>query len=140
MAAAPATAAPKSTEDGHGLFVTLVTGDRVAVREGRAVSVVRGPGREHIRFVTENRDGRSYVIPEDALRFVASGQVDRRLFDVAGLVESGYDDAARDTTPVLVTKPAGVQITKQISGTDLTAAKAPKTAAGWQALLRSGKV
>ncbi|MEV6235444.1 S8 family serine peptidase [Lentzea sp. NPDC051838] len=120
------------------MFVTLVTGDRVAVRDGRAVSVVRGPGRERIRFVSETHDGRSSVIPEDALGLVASGQVDRRLFDVTGLIEAGYDDARRNTTPVLVTKPAGVLSARQISGTDLTAAQAPKTTEGWQALLQGG--
>ena len=38
----------------------------------------------------------------DALPLLRSGRVDRRLFDVTGLIEAGYDDAHRDNLPLLV--------------------------------------
>lgn len=44
----------------------------------------------------------TYVIPQDALRMVADGVLDRRLFDVARLVKDGYDDAHRTALPLIV--------------------------------------
>ncbi|GHI82797.1 hypothetical protein Sxan_01610 [Streptomyces xanthophaeus] len=46
--------------------------------------------------------GHTYVIPQDALRMVDDGVLDRRLFDVAQLVRDGYDDARRTTLPLIV--------------------------------------
>src|SRR5512133_2067933 len=93
--------------------VTLLTGARVILRNNAAdsVSIVRARGRENIRFVTQRfaqGPGQSphlYAIPEDAMPLIAAGKVDRRLFDVTLLVEFGYDDARRDSLPLIVTYP-----------------------------------
>ncbi|MFJ8630876.1 S8 family peptidase [Streptomyces sp. NPDC093568] len=83
--------------------VTLISGDRVDVgSDGRPVRLVRGKSREGIGFSVRREAGHTYVIPQDALRLVADGVLDRRLFDVAQLVKDGYDDAHRTTLPLIV--------------------------------------
>ncbi|QNP68997.1 S8 family serine peptidase [Streptomyces roseirectus] len=74
--------------------VTLITGDRVAVGEdGRVASLVRGEGREKVGFSVRRAGGHTHVIPQDALRLIADGVLDRRLFDVTRLAADGYGDA-----------------------------------------------
>ncbi|MGW1714949.1 S8 family serine peptidase [Streptomyces sp. NPDC002156] len=82
--------------------VTLVTGDRVDLA-GEGVAIEPGVGREAMGFQQFERDGHQYVVPNDALRLVAGGQVDERLFDVTGLVAAGYDDASTAVLPTIVT-------------------------------------
>ncbi|MFD3306865.1 S8 family serine peptidase [Streptomyces sp. NPDC058694] len=83
--------------------VTLITGDRVDVdSDGRVVRLKRGKGRENIGFSVRREAGHTYVVPQDALRPVADGVLDRKLFDVAQLVKDGYDDAHRSTLPLIV--------------------------------------
>lgn len=95
-ASAKATAKPPAT-------VTLITGDRVAVgADGRVVRLVRGKGREGIGFSVRREAGHTYVVPQDALRPVADGVLDRRLFDVTQLIGDRYDDAHRTTLPLIV--------------------------------------
>ncbi|WP_306943435.1 S8 family peptidase [Streptomyces phaeochromogenes] len=68
--------------------VTLITGDRVAVdAKGRVLGVERAAGRGHIaiRTLTESESGHSLVVPADAQRLIASGRLDRRLFDITEL-------------------------------------------------------
>ncbi|HTV18931.1 MAG TPA: S8 family serine peptidase, partial [Polyangiaceae bacterium] len=100
-------AAPSSPQQ-----VTLITGDRIVVSGDRfeSVRVQPGPGRQHVKFVTQRQPSASgkthlFVIPDDAAPLVQSGKVDRRLFDVTLLVESRYDDAHRDSLPFIVTYP-----------------------------------
>ncbi|WP_410811840.1 S8 family serine peptidase [Micromonospora sp. 067-2] len=82
--------------------VTLITGDRVTVTASGAAAVRPGSGREDVRFLVQRQRGHLSVTPIDALPLLRSGRVDRRLFDVTELVEAGYDDAHRDTLPLLV--------------------------------------
>ncbi|KMO94054.1 S8 family peptidase [Streptomyces roseus] len=83
--------------------VTLITGDRVLVGgDGRVSQLVRGEGREGIVFSVRTEAEHTYVIPQDGLAMIAEGVLDRRLFDVAQLVRDGYDDAHRDTLPLIV--------------------------------------
>ncbi|NEA99688.1 S8 family serine peptidase [Streptomyces sp. SID13726] len=66
--------------------ITLITGDRVAVdSKGRVVSLERAEGREHIPVQIRKVDGHTLVIPGDAVRLVASGKLDQRLFDITEL-------------------------------------------------------
>ncbi|MGC4767968.1 S8 family serine peptidase [Micromonospora sp. DT44] len=81
--------------------VTLITGDRVTVTASGA-SAQPGPGRAAVQFLVQRERGRLSVLPTDALPLLRSGRVDRRLFDVTGLIEAGYDDAHRKTLPLLV--------------------------------------
>jgi subtilisin family serine protease len=96
--------------------VTLITGDVVTTRRtagasGGTVSV-RGadglPAQAHI--MTSGDD--LYVYPESVLPFVARGILDRKLFDITGMIADGYDDAHRDRLPLIVsyTHPAGARL------------------------------
>ncbi|MGC4867703.1 S8 family serine peptidase [Micromonospora sp. DT53] len=104
--APPGGTAHQSTPGGftanRSTTVTLITGDRVTVTASGA-SVRPGAGREDVQFLVQRDRGRLSVTPTDALPLLRSGRVDRRLFDVTGLVEAGYDDAHRNTLPLLAT-------------------------------------
>ncbi|MGW0436327.1 S8 family serine peptidase [Micromonospora sp. NPDC003197] len=88
--------------------VTLLTGDRVTLTPSGATSVQPAKGREDVRFFVNRERDAVYVIPQDAQRLVRDGKLDRRLFDVRGLVRDGYHDAARDSLPLIVTSRSGV--------------------------------
>ncbi|WP_238598077.1 S8 family serine peptidase [Saccharothrix sp. ALI-22-I] len=134
------TAAPDAPQrqDGTGVgpTVTLITGDRVVLTGATSGSIKAGPGREGVRFHKFHRDGDLYVIPSDAVSAVAKGKLDLRLFDVTGLVESGYDDAKRDTLPLIVTqqgnaqvRAAGTHVTRELPAVNAVAARTAKTEA-----------
>lgn len=102
-AAQDGTKAPAKANAKPPATVTLITGDRVDVgADGRVVRLKRGKGREDIGFSVRREAGHTYVVPQDALRPVADGVLDRRLFDVAQLVKDKYDDAHRTTLPLIV--------------------------------------
>ncbi|MFG1872429.1 S8 family serine peptidase [Micromonospora arborensis] len=141
--AAPRTATGAATTK----TVTLLTGDRITVSASGSAAVRPGPGRTHLRFLTTRDRGQLTVLPQDALPLVRSGRVDRRLFNVTGLIAAGYDDARRDNLPVLVTgeagarqraaaTPAGLTVTAQLPAIDGVAATADKgrAAAIWATL------
>ncbi|EWM67651.1 secreted peptidase [Micromonospora sp. M42] len=110
-AAAPtgptAPTGPSEQAGNRTATVTLITGDRVTVTGGHA-AVRPGAGRTGIEFLVRRERDRLTVLPQDALPLVRAGKLDRRLFDVTGLIEAGYDDARRDTVPLLVTYRPGV--------------------------------
>ncbi|MEU4554967.1 S8 family serine peptidase [Micromonospora violae] len=93
--------APGGSTANRSTTVTLITGDRVTVTASGA-SAQPGAGREDVRFLVQRERGRLSVTPTDALPLLRSGRVDRRLFDITGLIEAGYDDAHRNTLPLLV--------------------------------------
>ncbi|MFD4372138.1 S8 family serine peptidase [Streptomyces sp. NPDC058486] len=72
--------------------VTLVTGDRVTLTglDGgkQTVTVDRAKGATGA-VRTQVTDGRISVVPDEARRYLDSGVLDPRLFDVTGLVEQG---------------------------------------------------
>lgn len=109
--AAPASAGTT----GQATWVTLITGDRVAVRtvNGRtAVAVTPAPRAKPVPFQEFTQDGDQYVMPADAAALVRSGRVDDELFNVTGLVRQGYDDAHTPNIPLLVkasAPPAGME-------------------------------
>ncbi|MBE1877622.1 S8 family serine peptidase [Myceligenerans pegani] len=96
--------------------MTLLTGDVVTVRtatDGSVTATVRpGPGREHMAFFQQREGDHLYVIPRDVAPLVP-GRLDRALFDVTGLVEAGYDDASRDSLPVIVQTAAAAAATAE---------------------------
>ncbi|MFC4146019.1 S8 family serine peptidase [Micromonospora mangrovi] len=150
-ATAPSTPdhAPRSA--GRPATVTLLTGDRVTLTATGQAAVRPGPGRADLTFLTRRDRGHLTVVPRDALPLIRSGKVDRRLFDVTELVSSGYDDAHRDTLPLLVSYPrgvakrttaplAGARVTRDlpaIGGAAVVAAKADAGAV-WGALTAGG--
>ncbi|PIB07010.1 hypothetical protein B1C81_21865 [Streptomyces sp. HG99] len=86
--------------------VTLVTGDVVKVErfaDGRQAATVKpAPGHEKEVFSTRDVDGTLHVTPSSAIPYVASGQLDRSLFNVTSLIEQGYDDARSARLPLIV--------------------------------------
>lgn len=85
--------------------LTLVTGDVVRTSDGKVVSVEPGKGRDRIGFVAERRAGHQYVYPSDVLGLLATGRLDRRLFDVTELLAAGY----REKMPLLVQHAGGAK-------------------------------
>ncbi|MGG1676030.1 S8 family serine peptidase [Neobacillus sp. NRS-1170] len=85
--------------------ITLITGDVVTVTEladGQSVISVEpadnaGGGA---RIMTINKD--TYVIPDQAMSYLASGFLDKDLFNISTLIADGYDDASQNTLPVIV--------------------------------------
>ncbi|MBF5030422.1 S8 family serine peptidase [Micromonospora sp. ANENR4] len=110
LAAAPTAPTGPSARTGPSapagvqpVTVTLITGDRVTVASGGRAAVRPGAGRAGIQFLVGRERDRLTVMPQDALPLVRAGKLDRRLFDVSGLIEAGYDDARRGSVPLLVT-------------------------------------
>ncbi|MFF3949575.1 S8 family serine peptidase [Streptomyces sp. NPDC001902] len=91
--------------------VRLITGDRVTVSDApngkKTASVQRAPGREDVFFQMTEKGGALTVLPSDAAVLVRTGQLDEGLFDVAGLVAQGYDEAHTDALPLIVSAPKG---------------------------------
>ncbi|MGW2050275.1 S8 family serine peptidase [Streptomyces sp. NPDC001858] len=86
--------------------VTLITGDKVTVTANGnrdAVTSVADPqgrtGGAHIMSVGDD----TYVYPDAALPYLASGALDEELFNVTELIADGYDDARTDHLPLIVT-------------------------------------
>lgn len=108
-AAASAHRAPAATS----ATVTLVTGDRVTVTtlaDGRSVATVKRPKglTGGVRTVGVGRS--LYVYPDEAEPYLAAGVLDRRLFDVTGLIADGYDDAHAATLPLIVQYGTGTPV------------------------------
>ncbi|MEU3604745.1 S8 family serine peptidase [Streptomyces sp. NPDC035033] len=97
--------------------VTLVTGDRVTLTTldggARTVTVDRAEGATGA-VRTRVTDGRVTVVPDEARRFLDSGALDPRLFDVTGLVEQGVTDEL----PLIVTYGASARAAGAPRGTE----------------------
>ncbi|MET8331596.1 S8 family serine peptidase [Streptomyces sp. NPDC005181] len=86
--------------------VTLITGDKVTVSGSggkHSVTSVTDPhgrvGGAHVMSVGDD----TYVYPEAAVPYIASGVLDEHLFNVTELLADGYDDAGSDHLPLIVT-------------------------------------
>ncbi|MFI7419346.1 S8 family serine peptidase [Nonomuraea sp. NPDC049684] len=129
--------------------VTLITGDEVTVasQAGRPVSVSVTPGERSagdLRTYTIGSD--VYVLPREAAPLVASGQVDKRLFNVTQLIAQGYDDARSESIPTIVrysgkglakaAPPDGGRVTRSLPGIRGAAVAADKKRGGafWEAV------
>ncbi|MFF3563412.1 S8 family serine peptidase [Streptomyces sp. NPDC002574] len=89
------TDAVTARKAGGPTWITLITGDQVAVNaKGTPVAVKRAKGREGIPVQTRRQNGHVYVVPQDATQLIAQGRVDRRLFDVTTLSRAEYRKAA----------------------------------------------
>ncbi|MFK4082976.1 S8 family serine peptidase [Kribbella sp. NPDC020789] len=86
--------------------ITLITGDRIEVTQpaGKPVQVAftPGPGSRSDAAETTLSAGHTYVVPSAAAAEVASGKLDRSLFDVTTLIAEQRDDAHSATMPVIV--------------------------------------
>ncbi|MFD9004206.1 S8 family serine peptidase [Streptomyces sp. NPDC059582] len=84
--------------------VTLITGDRVTLETDtsgkQSVSVEPAEGRERLTFIKRQDGGDWTVIPADALPLLATGRLDKTLFNVSALVQGKY--AERSSLPLIV--------------------------------------
>ncbi len=110
--------APAPLRLGHGTSgtdqprtVTLITGDRIIVHARGGISL---QPRDNVRYLDYSYKGHHYVIPSDALPLLRDERLDRRLFDLTGLLDAGYDK--RDTLPLLITggAPKGLKATRAL--------------------------
>ncbi|MGM0836608.1 MAG: S8 family serine peptidase [Bacillota bacterium] len=86
-------------------FITLITGDVVTVTDladGKSVISVEPADRAGggASILTVDKD--TFVIPNQAMPYLASGLLDRDLFNITALIADGYDDEKRSTIPVIV--------------------------------------
>lgn len=93
--------------------VTLISGDRVRVTRTADDQPVAQllPDEDGITDDFETlRDGDAlYVFPEDAAAALATGRVDRELFNVTGLIAHGFDDAHADSVRVIAQYDVGAR-------------------------------
>ena len=136
LAAPPSPELKAPQQNKQDQVVTLLTGDRVTLHGGDLTkpSIEPGQGREGIKFSAHRVNGQLFVIPSDVNSAVTSGQLDRRLFDVAGLVKAGYDDKASKVIPLIVTyqgkanrsAPAGATVSRPLPVVNGAALKVDK--------------
>ncbi|MGW9130298.1 S8 family peptidase [Streptomyces sp. NPDC055681] len=107
QAAQPATGVLQpATRAATTVDITLVTGDTVAVTTAadgkQSVDARAAAGTsKYFQTVTEP-SGDLYVFPSDATDAIASGAVDKRLFNVTQLIKDGYGNSKSDQLPVIV--------------------------------------
>ena len=99
----PGQSGPEPNTAATSHVVTLITGDVVRVTEagGRTTATLEQAAGSHggIRALTIGDD--LYVLPEEALPYLAAGRLDRELLNVTGLIEQGYDDKSTDSLPLI---------------------------------------
>lgn len=110
-----AVATPTSGAAAETHQVTLITGDRVDLTSFSddgpyqvEVEAAQRPAGTVVTHVTQTTPDGVYVLPSDALPALQSGHLDRELFNVSYLIESGYADTESDTLPVIITYPEPV--------------------------------
>jgi subtilisin family serine protease len=105
-ATTPAPTAVRSlAASGVPRTVTLITGDKVTATvtaDGHTTATVQSPngGPAGAHIMTTGKD--TYVYPDAALPYLASGALDEHLFNVTELLADGYDDAHSDHLPLIV--------------------------------------
>lgn len=115
--------------------VTLITGDKVTVsrKDGAWDATIQPAARlGPVRFLKSVSAEGVTVIPSVAEPLIRAGRLDRKLFDVTGLVELGYDDARTPEIPLLVeSQGAGAlgEITRELPSVQLSAVATPKNRA-----------
>lgn len=99
--------ATRTADNVAASVVTLVTGDKVTVApvvgDGPGTITVQGPDGEPTGARVLTVGGDTYVYPDSARPYLASGVLDDQLFNVSRLVADGYDDAALKHLPLIVT-------------------------------------
>ncbi|GAB3935109.1 S8 family serine peptidase [Kribbella albertanoniae] len=113
-------AAKAQAKKAEPVKVTLVTGDRVTVHGDGKATVEPGAGRHNIAFGSYRVKGHLYVVPSDVRQQLASGRLDRRLFDVTGLIKAKYDDKSSKSIPVIVTYAGNAKTRAAVPGATVT--------------------
>ncbi|HEY1176327.1 MAG TPA: S8 family peptidase [Phytomonospora sp.] len=103
--------------------IELITGDRVLLQSGNRYAFLPADGRENVGYnsFTITRDGvdERFVVPRDAVRLLADGKLDRRLFNVTALAADGF--AGASALPLIVQYENGKRPAGDIAGADRTA-------------------
>ena len=110
-APAPPPTAPPAVTGGRPhapVTVTLITGDKVTVTPGADGTLPRWtPSSAHrarpARCASPPRTRDTYVYPDEAMAYIATGRLDKQLFDVTQLIAQGYDDEHSSELPLIVT-------------------------------------
>ncbi|MGW0764522.1 S8 family serine peptidase [Streptomyces sp. NPDC002676] len=129
--------------------VTLVTGDKVTVTDlghGRKTVTVQRPRGATGAVRTRTGNGDITVVPDEALPYLRSGALDRRLFDVSGLIRQGLTDARADALPLIVTyakgaraaTPAGAEKTRSLASLHGAAVEADRGRTFWHSFTHRG--
>ncbi|MET8291435.1 S8 family serine peptidase [Streptomyces sp. NPDC005132] len=81
--------------------------------------VARVPGAEgSVRVAIEGGD--TFVYPDRAMPYVATGRLDKQLFNITQLIAQGYDDAHAGALPLIITHSPDVSALKSgVPGEDL---------------------
>ncbi len=97
--------------------VTLVTGDVVKVStasDGRqSVTLQPRPDGSIPQAAIQQVHDHVYVVPSEALGLLEANRLDPDLFDVTALIDAEYDDASRESLPVLVDYGKGAQAAQE---------------------------
>jgi subtilisin family serine protease len=128
----PASAAPAVPSAGQR--VTLITGDVITAAGGQ-IGIEPARRDRPTGFERQHKNGDEYVIPGDAAESVASGKLDKELFNVTGLIRQRYDDAHTDSVPLLI---EGAARTERRFG-ELNMASVSARKGSWREVAGSGK-
>ncbi|MEU6669564.1 S8 family serine peptidase [Streptomyces sp. NPDC046727] len=140
----PDPATPRTT-------VTLVTGDQVTVTDlghGKQTVTVQRPRGATGAVRTQRSDGHLTVVPDEALPYLRAGTLDRRLFDVTGLIRQGFTDAKSGALPLIVTygksartaTPAGAERTRALPSLRGAAVEAGRGRTFWRSFTRASGI
>jgi subtilisin family serine protease len=143
----PPTAVTPAADRGEPLEVTLITGDKVTVTQGPdgavAVQAVQRAPRATgpVRVTVEAGD--TFVYPDEAMPYVATGRLDKQLFNVTELVAQGYDNARTKELPLIITSTTaaksrtalpGVSVAQDLPSVGGSAVRAQRSEALWSAV------
>ncbi|WP_228120244.1 S8 family serine peptidase [Streptomyces fagopyri] len=79
--------------------------------------VTRAPGAEgSVRVAIEGRD--TFVYPDSTLPYVATGRLDKQLFNITQLMAQGYDDAHKSALPLIITRSPALSALKSGASDD----------------------
>ncbi|WP_237553764.1 S8 family serine peptidase [Streptomyces sp. SID6137] len=133
--------------------VTLVTGDKVTVTDlghGKETATVERPPGATGAVRTQTSDGDLTVVPDEALPYLRSGKLDRRLFDVSALIRQGLADTRATSLPLIVgygkgtrvpaAAPAGTTRTRSLPSLRGAAVEAGKGRTFWRSFTRGDGV
>ncbi|MFI5806387.1 S8 family peptidase [Streptomyces sp. NPDC051561] len=119
----------------RAVVVTLVTGDKVQVRQGgsgpdSATALPRPDGtvpllQTRTSSVGEGGKPDLYVYPASASKALATGRVDRELFNVTGLIRQGYDDARSKSLPLIAVYDKSVNVARALPALPRAATRGP---------------
>ncbi|WP_157984728.1 S8 family serine peptidase [Lentzea terrae] len=136
VAVLPAAAQPSAPAPAEApRTVTLITGDKVTVtrKDGSWDAKIQPAARlGPVRFIKSVSAKGVTVIPSIAEPLIRAGRLDRKLFDVTGLIDLGYDDAHTPEIPLLVESNGARtlgKITRELPTVGLSAVATPKNKA-----------